>query len=58
MLMKWTALVITFKPSARENIELAKQRRKQRDAVLLVEGVRVHVCVQKRKDKYNCLCVF
>lgn len=35
MLMKWTALVITFRPSAGEKAETAKQRLEQKNALLL-----------------------
>lgn len=35
MLMKWTALVITFRPSAGEKAETAKQRLEQKSALLL-----------------------
>jgi len=46
--MKWTASVITFKPSAREKVETAKQRLAQKAAELCV-CVCVFVCV--------CVCV-
>lgn len=46
MLMKWTASVITFKPSAREKVETAKQRLEQKDAV--------HKW--KCKHKWMCVC--
>lgn len=46
MLMKWTASVITFKPSAREKVETAKQRLEQKDAV--------HKW--KCKHKWMCAC--
>lgn len=35
MLMKWTALVITFRPSAGEEAEAAKQKLEQKNALPL-----------------------
>lgn len=55
--MKWTASVITFKPSAREKVETAKQRLEQKDAVLLSVCLLCE-CVCKSGSRNRSGCVF